>query len=844
MTEFIIPSVSQKHKIRKISNLALIISVAIACSSTTVFADDDIQFNTDVMDVKDRANIDLSRFSRAGYIMPGDYQLVIHVNKTELSELPVTYLVPDNDKKDSVPCLTMDIVKLFGLKEKYFNNITWWHDGKCMDPTSLEGMIARGDLGASTLYLSIPQAYLEYSSETWDPPSRWDNGIAGLLLDYNMNADASREQTGDKASSRDISGTGTAGANLGPWRLRADWQYQSSSDEASTGSDLQWTRYYLYRALPSISSKLTLGQDTLTSSIFDSFQYMGANLASDDSMIPPNARGYAPEINGLARTNAKVTISQQGRVLYETQVPAGPFSIQDLNDSVSGKLDVKVTEQNGDVQTYQVNTASIPYLTRPGAVRYSLSAGRPTNWDQGAEGPAFGSGEFSWGVSNGWSLYSGLLSAGDYREAGIGIGRDLLALGAISLDITHSSAELKEEGKKSGDSFRLSYSKRFDEYDSQITFAGYRFAEKSFMSMTEYLNAIGKDSDFTGSDKQLYTITFNKQFKETGLSLNLSYSHQTYWDKPTSEDWNLSLAKYFDLGTLKNISINLTGYKNMNENSSDKGAYISLSVPVGNNNTLSYNGSMGDNKSQSLGWYSRVNDRDSYQVNAGTSGGTDSTFTGYYTHEGDMAETSVSGSYQQGQYSSVGMNLQGGMTVTPHGAALHRVSTMGGSRLMVDTDGISGIPVSSNGSPTRTNVFGKAVITDVNSYYRNTASIDVTRLGDDVEALHPVVQDTLTEGAIGYKKFDVMAGRKLMAVIRLADGSVPPFGATAMKDGHQAGVVSDDGQIWLAGIEPGKSMDVNWDDGVQCVITFPTQLPGDNVDNPNLLLPCKTVNVD
>ncbi|WP_157699308.1 fimbria/pilus outer membrane usher protein, partial [Serratia marcescens] len=48
----------------------------------------------------------------------------------------------------------------------------------------------------------------------------------------------------------------------------------------------------------------------------------------DDNMLPPNLRGYAPEVTGVAKTNAKVTISQQGRVLYETTVAAGPFRIQ------------------------------------------------------------------------------------------------------------------------------------------------------------------------------------------------------------------------------------------------------------------------------------------------------------------------------------------------------------------------------------------------------------------------------------------------------------------------------------------------------------------------------------
>ncbi|MFT2603900.1 fimbria/pilus outer membrane usher protein, partial [Escherichia coli] len=84
------------------------------------------------------------------------------------------------------------------------------------------------------------------------------------------------------------------------------------------------------------------------------------SLISDDNMLPPNLRGYAPEVTGIAKTNAKVIISQQGRVLYETSVASGPFRIQDINEAVSGELNVRVEEQDGGVQEFVVNTANIP----------------------------------------------------------------------------------------------------------------------------------------------------------------------------------------------------------------------------------------------------------------------------------------------------------------------------------------------------------------------------------------------------------------------------------------------------------------------------------------------------
>lgn len=83
-------------------------------------------------------------------------------------------------------------------------------------------------------------------------------------------------------------------------------------------------------------------------------------------MLPPSLRGYAAEMSGIARTNAKVTVSQLGKVVYQTTVASGPFRIQSLNSAVNGQLDMKVEEQDGSVQTFQVDNASVPYLTRPG----------------------------------------------------------------------------------------------------------------------------------------------------------------------------------------------------------------------------------------------------------------------------------------------------------------------------------------------------------------------------------------------------------------------------------------------------------------------------------------------
>lgn len=103
----------------------------------------------------------------------------------------------------------------------------------------------------------------------------------------------------------------------------------------------------MYRAIPRWRANLTLGENYINSEIFSSWRYTGASLESDDRMLPPKLRGYAPQVSGIADTNARVVISQQGRILYDSTVPAGPFTIQDLDSSVRTAWMLKLSSRTG-----------------------------------------------------------------------------------------------------------------------------------------------------------------------------------------------------------------------------------------------------------------------------------------------------------------------------------------------------------------------------------------------------------------------------------------------------------------------------------------------------------------
>lgn len=79
-----------------------------------------------------------------------------------------------------------------------------------------------------------------------------------------------------------------------------------------------------------------------------------------------------------------------------------------------------------------------------------------------------------------------------------------------------------------------------------------------------------------------------------------------------------------------------------------------------------------------------------------------------------------------------------------------------------------------------------------------------------------------------------------MAVIRLADGSVPPFGSTVINSKKQGvGIVSDDGNVYLSGINAGEKMSVHWAGKPQCEISLPQKLSNSSLTD--LLLPCRNL---
>lgn len=109
-------------------------------------------------------------------------------------------------------------------------------------------------------------------------------------------------------------------------RLRDNTTRSYNSSDSSSGSKINGSiSIPLERDIIPLRSRLTLGDGYTQGDIFDGINFRGAQLASDDNMLPDSQRGFAPVIHGIARGTAQVTIKQNGYDIYNSTVPPGPL---------------------------------------------------------------------------------------------------------------------------------------------------------------------------------------------------------------------------------------------------------------------------------------------------------------------------------------------------------------------------------------------------------------------------------------------------------------------------------------------------------------------------------------
>ncbi|MBR7381804.1 fimbria/pilus outer membrane usher protein, partial [Klebsiella pneumoniae] len=98
---------------------------------------------------------------------------------------------------------------------------------------------------------------------------------------------------------------------------------------------------YLERGFGEIESTLRAGDMYTSGDIFDTVRFRGVRFWRDMQMLPHSKQNFDPVVRGVAQSNALVTVEQNGFIVYQKEVPPGPFVFEDLQLAGGGAdLDV------------------------------------------------------------------------------------------------------------------------------------------------------------------------------------------------------------------------------------------------------------------------------------------------------------------------------------------------------------------------------------------------------------------------------------------------------------------------------------------------------------------------
>ena len=848
---------------------------AAAANGTAADADGFAEFDRSMLPGGGKNTADIARFEHGNPVLPGIYNLDVYVNRNWIGRLDVRFAAPAPNAS-ALPCVTEDLLNRMGLALANSHAdaaARLKSPGACVQLSELiPGAALTLDLPDLRVDASIPQAYMSQMPRGYVNPASWDAGVPAFLLNYNFNTyhatSAGEGQTSTYLGLR-------AGLNVGLWQLRQDSTVTWNSGVAGQPGQRHWHNIdaYAQRALPSMRAKITVGDSFTDGAVFDSFGLRGVQFATDDQMLPQSLRGYAPVVRGVADTNAKVTIRQNGVQLYETTVAPGPFVIRDLYPTgYGGDLVVTVTEADGRQHSFSVPFASVAQLLRPGVTRFDVAAGQLRS-DIMQDRPGVIQASAQHGFDNVFTGYAGVQGSAGYAAVLVG-GAFNTRLGAVALDITQAHASIPRYGTHNGQSFRITYSKILPDTDTSLTVAAYRYSTSGFLSLLDaesardyarrgldalqYVpgntptvdgvpleslltpaqraalagNVYNANDAFTAhgllQQRNRFTLTLSQRLGQSG-SLYANASVNDYWNR-NGRDTQFQIG-YNDHFRRLSWGVSATrsrlvfgGYDNQ--------FFLNASLPLGDS-AHAPNASVNLSHSDELG--------SQEQVMLNGSAGQWNQFTyGATASRGDAsggAAVSVNAGYRSPYvvfnasvgkgdgYSQQSASVSG--AIVAHKGGVTFGQPMGDTVALVHVPGADGAHIT-NAPGVRVDRFGYALVPYLMPYQLDTIQVDPKGLPLDVQLDATSAQVAPYAGAVVMVDFKSEQGRALIVRLHTSNGKPAPFGAEVVDaKGNPLGVVGQGGMALLRGVDRQGLLSLRWQDqhDTQHACTFPYMLP-------------------
>lgn len=799
---------------------------------TKVCAEDYFDSSLLATDMIGAGDIDLSAFSRPGGGLEGEREVAIYINDEFYSRR--TLFFKNTLDKGLLPEFTPgffdDLVAgefLVSEKDKTLSSSDFLKKVPYSDVSF--------DQGISRVNISIPQAYLGDGAKLISSPDTWEYGVPAFLLDYNI---AGNSNDSDRYDSRSLYVSSQIGVNLMKWRLRTSASYNNYKTSSVWGgaSSEQNNFYNTYaeRDISSLRSVLRLGEVSTSGLILDSVPFQGVKLSSSDDMLGMRLRNYTPTVRGMARSQAVVTITQNGKQVYQTNVPAGPFELNNFYLSgYSGDMLVTVREADGSEHSFLQPYSILPEMKREGVSGFEVSVGRYDN--SGTEhyynSEPFVYGNWSGGFTHGITLFGETLQAERYQSLGVGSTLSLGRLGAASADISVSRAD-KNGDIRTGQSYGFKYSKSQTETGTAVTLATYRYSTEDFYTFRDFVSktdAIGYVWD--NKLKNRMTFSLNQSLGKYGY-LTASASQQDYWTEGKVHK-NYMFSHSFNWNDIYiNTTLSMDEQRGGNAGrSSNKQAGLYVSVPLSTllteadpSTSLTWSISQAAHQVRnSVTLNGKVPESDlRYRVGGSWgNGNTEDSRMASISWIGDYISTSL-GYTRTGKYRTLDYSMSGAVVTYPWGVAMGNNSVTGDGAIVVETPGTKGVKTSAG---YETSWLGTALISSSQKYTENRIDLYPDGLSDDTVLGETSKSVVPAKGAVVVLNYTVFRGNQVVFTLMQEDGKPLPFGSVVTLDGvsrgkENSGIVGEDGRVYMAGIPEKGTLSVSWGQNKVCSVPF------------------------
>ncbi|GAA0491707.1 fimbria/pilus outer membrane usher protein [Tatumella punctata] len=774
-------------------------------------------------------------------VKPGYYPMDINLNGVFLFHGEIQY---KNHNGESIPCFSVSQIKNIPFNKEYPSGVT----SSCVFLTeAYPRAFADTDFGQMTVNITVPDTELVQHPRGYVSPDRLDAGETMLLTNYSINQYYSRFKRPYSAEYKSTWLGLNNAMNIGEWQFR----YQGSWTRSDPGISLWSTnRAYVQRPVLGLRSNVTIGDSYSSGSLFSGIAFRGVVLKSDDRMLPQSQRGYAPVINGVANSNAKVTVRQGNSLVYEKTVPPGPFVIRDINPlSYSGDLTVTVTEANGSVNTFVVPYSSLPESIRPGVFKYSATLGRP-RYIGGND--IFSEVTTQYGLSNSITANAGSRLAKGYIAGVAGLVY-ASPYGAFGLDSTFSRANLPT-GSQSGWMLHANYSKRVNTTDTTLAIASYRYSTTNYRDLSDYF---GLKNEWNDGASNFVSSTLNQESRfEASLTqdigeagnLWLSGSIQSYRDgRSNDRQYQLGYNKVFSNGVTFNVSVSRTRYSvvswgdaNNNYNDMYNDSYythdqqtlssFSLSIPFGTGRQSNLSTTLTQDKNAGSSLQSTLSGTldTSRPVSYGITYSRDNTRTSSVGITGQTATPmgSVQGTLSHGKsYDQGSASMQGAVVI--HRDGITAGPYLGETFALIEAKGARGAKVLGVSDAT-IDRFGFALTPSIAPYQYNTVSLDSSEINSHTEIVSGSQRIAPYAGAMVRIKFDVIHGYPMLMTLQTKKNI--PMGASIYNHtGVPIGTVGQGNMAWVRNNKLSDVLSIRWGKDESCNLHY--HIPDDDKDD-------------